>query len=115
MSNIYAGAVMTSFDYVITPTRGNWFLKNHQIMNRVITRLIPQCETYGMSATFVILSYYMVAQASWNNKQELDIGTCESLVSFCILSFDILSLWLILTKSLQKINLKDVTNFIPLK
>ena len=54
--------------------------------------------------------YRMLVQASRNNRQGLDIGTCESLVScdiiFCMANFDPFS---------SKIYLKEVTIFIPLK
>ena len=59
----------------------------------MVNTVCYQCKTYGMSVWILSnICYCMVVQISLNNRQEMDIGTCEGLV-IC----DILYIRLILT------------------
>ena len=87
---LYAGTVMTSFDHVMIPTRGNWFQTNpleHEADDLAGNRVSSVCITNGKDISpqrqiWSTFCHCIVVPLNRNSRQGRDIGFCESLVSY---------------------------------
>ena len=80
---------MTPFDRVMIPIRSNWFQTNpleHKSYDRAgntVSCVYYQCEDMALQgqirSTFVIVLWF---RKNRNSRQGLDVGSCESLVSY---------------------------------
>ena len=112
----YAGTVMTSFDHIMIPTRGNWFQTNpleHEFDDSAGNRVTSVYVTNGKDTALQGQIWPTFVTVLWFCKTKIqdgqDIGSCESLVSY-----DFQNLLTILALS-SNIHLKAVPIFIPLK